>query len=513
MGKVMINAGGGGGVSSNETNVVASQVLSGKTYLGADTNDEVGTGTMPNIAAVDTAKSTSFSNGTLHVRMSNGAHITNSSSGYPEVTVPGQTKTATPGASAVTVTPDANKVLEKVTVNAVSGLSAGNIKNGAVVGGVTGAYKGLGNASAAQVLAGKTFSTASLSNATGTMVDHTGKPNKIQNRRLANGRFEVAVDKGYHNCHWAGNSYEYMELSEVASTLGLTAAKLAQGQSVCGLTGTYKGLGNATAADVVSGKKFSTATLSNATGTMGTMAGGTYTPSTSKQTISCSGKKMTSNIIINAIPSSYVNTGSWTVFNSGTFSGNFGWVPQYVKYSKYYHPSPYDYSAQTMVKLGNIVYDDIEDGLSYGLPLLHKRNVVSGGPYLAFQNTNFSTGDRGVSYPASGNYLMLNRAIDISKYNYVDITYAIFTGNQDTHLSFVVCPTDKSTSGGYEFFIRRAVSSGDYTYTVDLKDLSFATYGRDSAPTGQNFIMFGASHDGTANSLYRICLRKVVFRQ
>ena len=50
-------------------------------------------------------------------------------------------------------------------------------------------------------------------------------------------------------------------------------------------------------------------------------------------------------------------------------------------------------------------------------------------------------------------------------------------------------------------------------YTVDLKDLSFATYGRDSAPTGQNFIMFGGSHDGTANSTYRICLRKVVFRQ
>lgn len=337
MGKVMINAGGGGGgVSSDETNVVASQVLSGKTYLGADTNDEVGTGTMPNIAAVDTAKSTSFSNGTLHVRMSNGAHITNSSSGYPEVTVPGQTKTATPGASAVTVTPDANKVLEKVTVNAVSGLSAGNIKNGAVVGGVKGTYKGLGNATAAQVLSGRTFSTASLSNATGTMKNHTGTPNKIQYRRIQNNRFEVAVDVGYHACNWAGNSYEYMTFSEVASTLGLTAAKLAQGQKVCGLTGTYKGLGNATAADVVSGKKFSTATLSNATGTMGTMAGGTYTPSTSKQTISCSGKKMTSNIIINAIPSTYIDmgsNGSWTVFNQGTFSGGFGFVPYYLNTS------------------------------------------------------------------------------------------------------------------------------------------------------------------------------------
>ena len=282
-------------------NAGAANVLAGKTFYSTDAKSKQ-SGTMPNVAAIDPAKSTSMSGGNLYVRMTNGAHVQNASSGYPEVSVPAQTKTATPGASAVTVSPDANKVLEKVTVNAVSGLSAGNIKNGATVGGVKGTYKGLGNASQGQVLAGKTFSTASLSNATGTMTDHTAKPSKIQNRRLANGRFEVAVDAGYYKCLWADGSYEYMELSEVASTAGLTAAKLWPGNTVLGITSNKS-----------------------------TMAGKTITPSTSQQTVSCNGKAMTGNIVVNAIPSNYVNINSNpTVFKDGSF-GILGTAKRVVK--------------------------------------------------------------------------------------------------------------------------------------------------------------------------------------
>ena len=94
-----------------------------------------------------------------------------------------------------------------------------------------------GTANASRILSGYT-AWVNGSKITGTMTDHTAKPSKIQNRRLANGRFEVAVDVGYYKCLWADGSYEYMELSEVASTLGLTAAKLVKGQTVCGITGT-----------------------------------------------------------------------------------------------------------------------------------------------------------------------------------------------------------------------------------------------------------------------------------
>lgn len=48
MADCFLKMGAGGGVSSDETTVTKDQVLSEKKYLGADTDDEVGIGTMPN---------------------------------------------------------------------------------------------------------------------------------------------------------------------------------------------------------------------------------------------------------------------------------------------------------------------------------------------------------------------------------------------------------------------------------------------------------------------------------
>lgn len=45
------NIGGGGGIGSDELSVTKEYVLSGKTYVGADTDDEIGTGTMENNGA------------------------------------------------------------------------------------------------------------------------------------------------------------------------------------------------------------------------------------------------------------------------------------------------------------------------------------------------------------------------------------------------------------------------------------------------------------------------------
>lgn len=65
------------------------------------------------------------------------------------------------------------------------------------------------------------------------------------------------------------------------------------------LTGTLTLSGDAGAGDVLSGKTFYTTNpKSKQTGTMGMMSGGTYTPNTAQQTVSCSGKKMTGNIVI-----------------------------------------------------------------------------------------------------------------------------------------------------------------------------------------------------------------------
>lgn len=51
MGQVIISGGGGGGITSDEVTVTKDKVLSGYTYVGSDTDDEIGTGTMPTKAA------------------------------------------------------------------------------------------------------------------------------------------------------------------------------------------------------------------------------------------------------------------------------------------------------------------------------------------------------------------------------------------------------------------------------------------------------------------------------
>ena len=52
MADIFVAAGGSGGASSDETPARAADVLSGKTYLGADTDDDVGTGAMPDNGAM-----------------------------------------------------------------------------------------------------------------------------------------------------------------------------------------------------------------------------------------------------------------------------------------------------------------------------------------------------------------------------------------------------------------------------------------------------------------------------
>lgn len=81
------NSGGGGGIGSDELTTIASHVLETESYVGADTDDEIGEGTMKNVAATETAKSVAFSSSNIVMRMTNGAHITNAESGYPEVQI------------------------------------------------------------------------------------------------------------------------------------------------------------------------------------------------------------------------------------------------------------------------------------------------------------------------------------------------------------------------------------------------------------------------------------------
>lgn len=115
MGQILFAGGSGGTVNSDDLTATAAHVLKGDTYMGNDTDDEEGTGAMPNIDAVDNGPSLAVSGSTLNCRMNNGAHIQNASSGYPEVAYPLATVR-----SAINYTNSA-KVLSDTTICGLTG--------------------------------------------------------------------------------------------------------------------------------------------------------------------------------------------------------------------------------------------------------------------------------------------------------------------------------------------------------------------------------------------------------
>lgn len=117
----------------------------------------------------------------------------------------------------------------------------------------------------------------------GTLPDHSGTTKSATSSLdTTNNRLQMTVPSaGKYNT----SSKLYATYSAIRTLIGLTAAKIAVGNKILGLDGSYKGLGDATIGNVLSGKKFSSASLSNATGSMpnnGTVTktldpGGSYT--------------------------------------------------------------------------------------------------------------------------------------------------------------------------------------------------------------------------------------------
>ena len=75
MATAILMKGGGGGAGSYELTASADKVLSGYTYVGSDTDDEAGSGSMANIGALDAAKSVASAVGLTSAKLLKGQTV------------------------------------------------------------------------------------------------------------------------------------------------------------------------------------------------------------------------------------------------------------------------------------------------------------------------------------------------------------------------------------------------------------------------------------------------------
>lgn len=158
----------GGGTGSDECNAARADVLAGKTAVTKDSNDDPAAGTMPNKGAWTSRIGVNgkavipagYHNGSGYVdqAITNRGAVSASLGINGTYTIPegyhnGAGKvtqsiaamgaqTVTPGNSQKVVSCSGKYMTGNVTVPAVSGLTAANIKKGVVVGGVTGTWEG-----------------------------------------------------------------------------------------------------------------------------------------------------------------------------------------------------------------------------------------------------------------------------------------------------------------------------------------------------------------------------------
>lgn len=138
----------------------------------------------------------------------------------------------------------------------------------------------------------------------------------------------------------------------------------------------YPTLSNpAAAGDILSGKQIVDKNGNVITGSMGTLGGSTITPSYSQQTVSCSGKKMTGNIVVNAIDSLKYVMNNKTFYDGIDFT-NYSIIDDdkgYASYfTKWYNSSNY-YRANHCVST--------------------KQLNLSGYKYLSIHQTNWSSAE------------------------------------------------------------------------------------------------------------------------
>lgn len=213
-----INAsgGGGGGTGSDDVTALNKHVLEPYTAVTKESDDDPAKGTMKNL--VDRATITHTSDNATKVLLADEAYIAENSDGVRRVEL-------RYNGDEGFIKPNTLVAYPESQAGAKFGITADKIANGQVVLGMTGTYKGLGNATAAQVLSGYSFSSAALSNASGSMPDRGAWGATL----AING--SVTIPAGYHN----GSG----RITQSIATKGATTITPMSAQQTAVSAGTY----------------------------------------------------------------------------------------------------------------------------------------------------------------------------------------------------------------------------------------------------------------------------------
>lgn len=319
---------------------------------------------------------------------------------------------------------------------------------------------------ATDVVAGKTAVTSDSNDEAGT----GGLANKNDTSQEAtasldttNSRLQMAIPAlGRYNT----GSKLYAAYSKIRDLIGLTAAKIATGNTILGLAGTYKGKGTATKAQVLSGYTFSSDSLSGASGTM-TNNGAvskSITPSTSAQsyTIPAGYHNGSGKVSVAAIPSNYLNiTNGQSVF----LNGGFGAIANLGMAAPYYYPG-----SGSTIKAAS------------GSPTIAECN--DGVTRLKFAN---ASNRRTIGCVIKG-------SIDLTKFKTLTVKwYVQLASSTSTGLWVWLISTDKTTILDQSLITVSSITKTMKTDTIDLSNI-----------TGHAYIVINTTYYGSGSAISAI---------
>ena len=150
-------------------------------------------------------------------------------------------QTITPGTSNKTIA--SGKYLSGTqTIKGDANLTAGNIRKGTSIFGVSGTFTSDAFIGSAWDIRQGRSAYANGQKIEGALPScDTGTPNWCEHVRLDNDRFEIAPPAGIHGCNWNGGQYSYLSYEQVRNVIGLTADKLRAGNYILGIWGSYTG--------------------------------------------------------------------------------------------------------------------------------------------------------------------------------------------------------------------------------------------------------------------------------